>query len=122
MEEESTHIKALAVAAMRPPDMLRADGAGETSMLPGMVEMIVSIVPARVMPDPAIVLSVHVRRFGMSRRVLVGPPLFALLPAELDGRSYFLRRPLRSASIMAAMRFSRVSGLFAPSISRTYSF
>jgi hypothetical protein len=53
--------------------------------------------------------------------------LGTLMRDRLTARSFrtpihFFRRFFRSVSIISAMRRSRVSGFFAPSISRTYSF
>jgi hypothetical protein len=43
-----------------------------------MIEMIVNVIPARVVPDPAIVFRVHVGRGWMPRHVLESFPLLAL--------------------------------------------
>jgi hypothetical protein len=45
--------------------MAGAEAAGETTMLPGVIEVEVPVVTARVMSNPAAV-RVHVRRIGMS--------------------------------------------------------
>ena len=58
--------------------MLGPNRSGETSLLPGMVEMVVSVVPAHVVSDPAIVLRVNVRRGRMPLRILISAPLFTL--------------------------------------------
>ena len=62
LKKESAYVEAIAIASVQPPNMLGPNRSGETSMLPGMVEMIVNVIPARVVSDPAIVLRVNVRR------------------------------------------------------------
>ena len=65
LKKESADVEAVAIAAMQPPNMLRPNRSGEASMLPGMIEMIVNVVPSRVVSDPAIVFRVNVRRGRM---------------------------------------------------------
>ena len=79
LKEESADVETLTVAAMQPPDVAGADGSGEMSVLPGMIEMIVRIAPAGFVPDPAIVLSVYVRRRWMPGLVLVRSSLLGML-------------------------------------------
>ncbi len=79
LKEESADVKALAVAAVQPPDVPGPEGPGEASVLPGMIKMIVRISPAGFVPHPAIVLSVNVRRGRMPGLVLICPSLFGLL-------------------------------------------
>ena len=70
----------------------------------------------------------HMERNGSDVWVMHAPIAPAFQPTAIKDSacrqygSYFLRWFWRSASIMDAMRFSRVSGFFASRISRTYSF
>src|SRR5713101_1629912 len=63
---------------MQPPNMLRPYRSRETAVLPGMIEMIVGIVPSRIVSDPAIVFGVYVGGRWMPRHVLESSPLLAL--------------------------------------------
>src|SRR5689334_8867714 len=62
-EIEAAEPEALAIAAGDAPDVATANAAGEAAMLPGMIEMIVGIITARVVADP-LVLVVNVRSVG----------------------------------------------------------
>ena len=53
LKEESADVETLAIAAMQPPDVTGADGSGEMSVLPGMIEMIVRIAPAGFVSRPS---------------------------------------------------------------------
>src|SRR5258707_381652 len=75
LEEEVTHEEPLAVAAVHPPDMLRANTEGEASMFPRMVHMKVRVAAAVVMSYPPIVL-MHMRELGMIRMIVESAPLF----------------------------------------------
>ena len=79
LKEESADIKAVAIAAMQPPDVMGADGSGEVSVLPGMIEMIVRIAPSGFVSHPVIILSMNVWRRRMPGPVLIGSPLLGML-------------------------------------------
>jgi len=51
-EVETAEPKASRTAACQMPDVAAADAAGEASMLPGMIEVVVSVCAARVVADP----------------------------------------------------------------------
>ena len=84
LEEITAHIKAIRAAAVEPPDVLRADATDETPMLPRMVKMIVRIVAAGIVSDPAVIFRVNVRGFRM-----------AFLIAEIRVVLLLLWRPTR---------------------------
>jgi hypothetical protein len=59
--------------------MLRTDAAGESSMLPGMVNVVIRIIAPGIVAYPLIILRVDVRRFRMARLILETLPLMFLL-------------------------------------------
>ena len=69
LKEKPSDVEPIPVAAVQPPDVLRADGARKVSMLPGMIEVIVRIVSSAVVPYPFVILSVHVWSIRMTRLV-----------------------------------------------------
>jgi hypothetical protein len=97
-EKESAHVEPLAISSVQPPNVPWPNRSCETSMLPGMIQMVVRIVPPCVVSHPAIVLRVNVRRLRMTLLILIGPSLLALLlwlPLRLFcGRSPRRRRPV----------------------------
>lgn len=107
LKEESADVETLAVAAMQPPDVTGADGSGEMSVLPGMIEVIVRIPPAGFVSHPAIVLSVNVRRWRMPGLVLVCPALLGMLGLMLRWlwcwSSYWSRAALRDVPAAYAL-------------------
>jgi hypothetical protein len=78
LEIEATHVKSIAVAAAKPPDVLRTDASTETPVLPGTVEMIAGIIASGVVSHPLIPFCVHVRGFGMVRLIAEDAPLIIL--------------------------------------------
>jgi hypothetical protein len=66
LKEATANIEAVVIAAAQPPYMLRADAGGETSMFPGTIHVIVNIIAAAVVSNPAIVLGVDVRSVRMA--------------------------------------------------------
>jgi len=52
MPKPAVEPEAVGAAAFEPPGMARAEAATEASVLPGMIEMIMGIVAARVVADP----------------------------------------------------------------------
>src|SRR5690349_20758300 len=55
LEEEAANVESIASAAAQPPDVLRTDGACETPVLPGMIEMEIGVVGPGLVPHPAVV-------------------------------------------------------------------
>jgi hypothetical protein len=53
-----------------------AEAAGKSSMLKGMIDMVVSVVLPRIMPNPFVAAGMDVRRFGVALFVAVGTSLF----------------------------------------------
>lgn len=78
LKEEPAHVETLTSAAMQPPDMLWSDRSAEASMLPWVIEVIVNVVPSRVVPDPVIVFGLHVRHGWMPRHIMESLPLLGL--------------------------------------------
>ena len=70
LEKESAHVKAITIASVQPPDVLRPNRSRETSMLPGMIKVVVDVVSTGVVSHPAISLGVNMRRWRMPRLVL----------------------------------------------------
>lgn len=72
---EAVEPEAIRAASGQPPNMVAAKAASEVSVLPGMIEMIVNIVRAGVMPNPLVVgmdvgslrMSFFVREAGVLR-------------------------------------------------------
>jgi len=64
-EVESAKPEAARAATADAPDMSGTDFAGEVSVLPGMVEMIMSIIAPGAMADP-LSIGVNVRSLGMT--------------------------------------------------------
>ena len=69
-EKESAKAEAFAIAAADPPNVVRANRPGKMPVLPGMVEMVMSVASSAVMPNPVVVFSMNVRRFGMALDVV----------------------------------------------------
>lgn len=69
-EVEAAEPEAIGTTAFNPPYMARTELAGETSMLPGVIEVIAGVIAAFIVPDPAIVGSMDVRRLGMARTII----------------------------------------------------
>ena len=66
-EEKAIKAEAFTAAAAETIDVGGTKGAWKMSMLPGTVEVVICIVPAGIMADPAIGPGIHVGRIGMSR-------------------------------------------------------
>ena len=62
----------VAASAFKAIDVVAADFTAEASVFPNVILMITGIVAAGFMPDPLIVLSMHVRSFGMAWLVAIG--------------------------------------------------
>jgi len=99
LKKESAHVEALAIASAQPPNVLWPNRSSETSMLPGMIQMVVRIVPPCVVSHPAIVLRVNVRRLRMTFLILISPSLLALL-LRLPLRLFRGRSPRRRRSVL----------------------
>jgi hypothetical protein len=69
-EIETAKPESVRTAAPEPPDMMRAERTGETPVFPWMIEVVVGVVPAGVMPHPLIVGRVNVRRLRMARPIV----------------------------------------------------
>jgi hypothetical protein len=73
----------LPVSAFNPVNMPAADFGTEASMFPGMIHVVVGIIPAGVVPNPPIILRVHVRRFGMTGLIAIAGARVIWLPATV---------------------------------------
>jgi hypothetical protein len=58
---------------------------GEAAVLPRVIEVEVSIVPAGIMSEPSVV-AIHARHVPTSGRLRFTPPLFASRPPHFDRR------------------------------------
>ena len=67
-EKESAEPEAIRTASAKTPDVSATDFAGEVTVRPGMVKVIVGIVASRAMADP-LVIGVDVRCIWVVRRV-----------------------------------------------------
>jgi hypothetical protein len=67
-EEEAAESEALGSPSRKMPDMTGAKAAGEVSMLPGMVEVVIGVTLAGIVSYP-LTVSVNVRSLRMSRLV-----------------------------------------------------
>jgi hypothetical protein len=57
-------------AAMNSPDVVSPHNTREVAALPGMVEMVMRIIAAAIMSDPAVIFGVDVRRFRVPLHVV----------------------------------------------------
>src|SRR5580704_252966 len=65
-EEVAVKAEAIAAAAAKTIDVGGTKGAWKMSVLPGTVEVVICIVPAGIVADPAIGPGIYVGRIGMS--------------------------------------------------------
>lgn len=80
---KSAEPETIPVPALNPVDMPGAEFAAEASMFPGMIEVVVRVVPAGVVSHLTICLRVHVRRFGMIRLIAKAATRVTWLPATV---------------------------------------
>ncbi len=64
-EVETAEPEAFSIAAFNAPHVAFAEAAGEVTVLPGMIEMIVRIIAAGIVADP-LVVGVDVRSVGVA--------------------------------------------------------
>src|ERR1700688_3811928 len=70
--------EAVSAAAFDAINVVATNFAAEASVFPNVILMVTGIVAAPVMTDPLIILSMHVRSFGMALLVAIRcTPLFA---------------------------------------------
>ena len=81
VEEEAAEPEAAGTSASEAPDVTAAESAGEAAMLPGMIQMVVSVAAAGIMAHPFSAV-VHMGGVGMSFAVVE----VAVFPA---GRGWF---------------------------------
>ena len=79
LEEIPADVEPVAVAAAYPPDVRGPNRPLKAPMLPRMIEMVVRIIAPCVVPYPAVILRVNVRRFRMPLLIRVSPPLLSRL-------------------------------------------
>src|ERR1039457_5934697 len=61
--------EAFPVSPSKHEHMLRSKAAGEASVCPRRIEVVMRVVGATIMPDPFVVLGVNVRNFRMTLRI-----------------------------------------------------
>lgn len=84
---EAPKLEPVSIPSVQAVNKTRANGAGEMSVRPGLVEMVVGIIPPGIVAHPAIGSCVNVRRIGMAgllREItaLVWLPLLWLAPGR----------------------------------------
>src|ERR1017187_662701 len=97
-EVETAKPTAIRPPSRRAPDMLFANTAHESSMLPRVIEMIVRVVRPGVVPNPFVAFHVYVRRLRMARLVSVSRAggCIRLMGSR---RSGMLRTMIRSGAV-----------------------
>lgn len=99
-EVETAKPETVSAATLEVKDMAAADAAGEVSVFPRMIEMIVRIVAAGIMSNP-LIISMHVRSIGMARfiaEITLGrglPRRFLHMSLGARRRTVRRRRPMR---------------------------
>ena len=119
---ETAKPKTLPVPAFNPVNMSAAGFAAKSSMFPGMIEVVVGIVPAGVVPDPLVVSRMDVGRFGMPGLVAIGgmrvtwlPTPAALCRRSMGGRGGgAMRRNVTAANLTRGAAFMSPAPLGAP--------
>jgi hypothetical protein len=115
-EEPVVKPEAVAVSSSEVILMAASKAAGETAVLPGMIQMIVGIVAAGIVPDPSVIV-VDVRSFRVTRLIAERPAVSFLRAAFR--RAVVLRTILGSAILSAAV-IGRA--IFRPAIFRPAIF
>src|SRR5579864_272182 len=101
-EPEAAEAEAVAASPLQPVDVLRADDAREVPVLPGMIEVVVRVAAAGVVPHPLIALGMHVRGVGMPGRLGVVGASAALRcggPSGCAGRRGAVSRDVTAADL-----------------------
>ena len=85
LKEIAAYIESIRAPSTKSPDVLRADATDEAPVFPWTVQMIVRIVPAGIVSDPAIIFRVNVRGFRMALLIAESRVVLLLLwrPAGL---------------------------------------
>jgi hypothetical protein len=99
LEEVPADVKPVAPAAAQPPDVRGPNGSLKPPMRPRLIEMVVRIIAARVVSYPTVILRVNVRRFRMSRLILVSPSLLSWLRLRRLSTPILLVTPLLTSII-----------------------
>lgn len=99
LKQIAPNIKPIRAATAQTPNVPRAKAGSEMSMLPGIVEVIVLIIAARIVANPAVIFSMHVGSFRMALLIAVGAMLTLIGWA---GRLALLRRSRRTIGTFLA--------------------
>jgi hypothetical protein len=104
-KEEAAKPKTRRAASCKVPDMVGAESPSEVSVLPRMIKMVVSIVPAGVMPHPLITIDVR----GVRVAWLIGVIAVFLGGASLaaNGSGAMSRRGMNLAACPVFFSFLR---------------
>src|SRR5215472_16891771 len=116
LEVEATHAEAVAVAAAKPPNVLRANWLGKTSVLPRKIQVIAWVVASRLVSDPLVVGCVDMRRFWMSG--LIASRGGSRGRGLTDGRRAALWNVSTADALFATCRRGRLPGLAASLLRR----
>ncbi len=102
-EIEPAEPEAVRTSSNEPPDVSPAEAAGEVTVLPRMIQVVISIHAASVMTDPALAI-VYVRSIGM-------PCFLTELPVLLDWSwSLYPRRSVRGNILVTSSNCRFASG------------
>jgi hypothetical protein len=71
LEEEAANVESIKSTAAQAPDVPRAKAYGKVSVLPGMVKVVVLVIAARIVANPAIIFSVDVRGLRVAFLVVI---------------------------------------------------
>ena len=115
-EEEPAEPEPRRPSTPQPPHMRRPKTSRKVPMLPRMVQMIVRIIPPRVMPDPMI--AIDMRSIRMSRRIRI-----RVSSRRFMSRLYpmTLRRLINMRSPMIRLRTMRRSRMLSSASGRVSS-
>jgi len=78
LEVITANVESIKAAAAQTPNVPRAEAGSEMPVLPGMIKMIVRVIAARIVANPAVIFSMHVRSFRMAFLVVI-PGVLILL-------------------------------------------
>jgi hypothetical protein len=107
--EEAAKPETVPASAFEAINVIAANFAAEVSVFPNVVLVVTCIVASSVMTDPLIVLSMHVRGFGMALLVAIRcPPLVAArtIPAFVAALCLNLATRTTAATSVAALWLS----------------
>ena len=94
LEEKTANVESIKTAAAQTPNVPRPKAGSEVSVLPRMIKMIVRVIAARIVANPAVVFSMHVGSFRMTCLIVI--------PGVILFRTPLLRRLRTTIGILLA--------------------